>query len=249
MVPDDNRAPPADGSAGALVRRICQACVRSLPITGAAASVMTTGGHRGVISATDDSARSLEDVQFTLGAGPGCDAFATGRAVLVPDLGVTDLGGPGTREPVEWLPFRDAARKLGVRAVFSFPLHLGAASLGTLTLYHSDPGALDGPHLARAVRLSDAAAVAVLDMIGGLAPDTAEHVPGDAVADAEFFRAEIYQAAGMLMVQLGVSIEVATVRLRSYAFATGRPIGEVAHDIVLRRLRLRADNDSSADEA
>jgi GAF domain/ANTAR domain len=237
-VPDEGRTQP-----GALVRRICQACVRSLPVTGAAASVMTTGGHRGVVAATDDTARSLEDVQFTLGVGPGCDAFATGRAVLVPEL-----GAPGSPEAGKWPPFRDAAARLGVRAVFSFPLHLGAASLGALTLYHVESGALSGPHLARAVRLSDAAAVAMLDMIAGLGPDTVEHFAGEEVADAGFYRAEIYQAAGMLMVQLGVSIEVATVRLRTHAFTTGRPIGEVARDVVVRRLRLGADNDGSETE-
>jgi transcriptional regulator with GAF, ATPase, and Fis domain len=222
-----------------LVRRICEACLESLPVTGAAVSVMTTDGHRGVIDATDDTARSLEDVQFTAGEGPGCEAFATGAAVLVPDL---DQGTPSAEQ--DWSAFRDIARELGVHAVFSFPLHLGAASLGALTIYDLKPGALDGANLARAVRLSNACAIAVLDTLAGAFDDR----PGSAAdqsrdgPDAEFYRVEIYQAAGMISVQLGVGIEEATLRLRSYAFANGRPIAHVARDIVRRHLRLEADN-------
>ena len=236
---------PAVAPAVALVRRICQTCARSLPVTGAAISVMTAGGHRGVVSATDETAALLEDAQFTVGEGPSVDAFATGRAVLVPDLEAS-----GTPNAGGWPAFRDSARRLGVRAVFAFPLHLGAASLGALTTYHVEPGPLDGPHLARAVRLSDAAAVAVLDMIVGSRPDgDGSQPPAVGDVDARFYRVEIYQAAGMLTVQLGVAIEVAMMRLRSHAFAAGVPIGDVARDIVRHKLRLEADTDGTADKA
>jgi hypothetical protein len=236
----------SSGSAAALVARICRLVVESLPVSEAAVSVMTAGGHRGVVFATDETARLLEDVQFTAGEGPGCDAFESGRAVLVADL---EAAAPA------WSAFRDVAGDLGVRAVFAFPLHLGAAGLGTLTACHGEPGALSGEHLVRAVQLSDAAAVAVLDMIVGAdafgataaAPDGSD--PDGADLAAEFYRAEIYQAAGMVMEQLGVSIEVATVRLRTHAYAAGRPIGDIARDIVARRLRLEADRDRPVDQA
>jgi hypothetical protein len=240
-VRSDERSPAPEGGrqATSLLERICLACVRSLPVTGAAVSVMTTGGHRGVVFATDGGAGPLEDVQFTASEGPGVDAFESGRAVLVPDLGSGVQSSAGG-----WPAFRDVAHELGVRAVFAFPLHLGAASLGALTLYHLRPGALRGPDLARAVRLSDAAAFAVLDLIVGATADGTGQPDSEALgdADAEFYRSEIYQAAGMLTVQLGVSIQVAMVRLRSHAFATGRPTGELAREIVRRTLRLEGDN-------
>lgn len=238
MDSDQNRASPN----AALVRRICLTCASSLPIAGAAVSVMTVAGHRGVVSATDEIAQSLDDAQFTLGEGPGVDAFTTGRAVLVSDLDAPDGDGAGS-----WPVFRETAARLGVRMVSAFPLRLGAASLGTLSTYHLVPGALDGLDLARALRLADAAAVAVLDMIIGSdrdasAPRAVEN------ADGEFYRVEIYQAAGMLTVQLGVTIEVAMMRLRSHAFAAERPIRDVARDIVRRKLRLETDTDRTADE-
>ena len=81
----------------------------------------------------------------------------------------------------------------------------------------------------------------MLDLIVGAAAGPSDAEPS-ADAGAEYYRSEIYQAAGMVMVQLGVSIEVAMVRLRSHAFVTGRSTGEVARQIVSRRLRLEADN-------
>ena len=42
----------------------------------------------------------------------------------------------------------------------------------------------------------------------------------------------------MVMVDLGVSLAEALVRLRAHAFVEGRPVADVARDIVAGRLRL-----------
>ena len=49
-------------------------------------------------------------------------------------------------------------------------------------------------------------------------------------------RAEIHQATGMVLVQLGVSAADAFARLRAHAFAEQRLLGDVARDVVARRL-------------
>jgi hypothetical protein len=199
---------------------------------------MTPEGHRGIACSTDETSRALEDLQFTLGAGPGPTAFDTGLACLVPDLGKD--GGPAAG----WPAFHNAALDLGVQAIFAFPLRLGAASLGVLSLYRTEAGALEGSSLASAVRLSNAAAVALLDLIVGVTANTQTSAYGSADgAVPDFYRAEIYQAAGVLMVQLDVTVEVAMMRLRSHAFATGRPAADVARDIVRHELRLEADSE------
>jgi AmiR/NasT family two-component response regulator len=41
----------------------------------------------------------------------------------------------------------------------------------------------------------------------------------------------------MVKIQAGVTIDEAFLLLRAHAFATGRSVGEVAKDIVERRLR------------
>ena len=46
----------------------------------------------------------------------------------------------------------------------------------------------------------------------------------------------VYQATGMIMVQLALSPEAALSRLRASAFVQDRPIDEVARDVVGRRL-------------
>ena len=54
-------------------------------------------------------------------------------------------------------------------------------------------------------------------------------------------RAEVGQATGMLVAQLGVEPTEALVRLRAHAYATNRSATDVARDILDRRLRLEAD--------
>lgn len=41
----------------------------------------------------------------------------------------------------------------------------------------------------------------------------------------------------MVMVQLNVSISEALIRLRAHAYAEGRPLHQVAQDVVDRKLR------------
>jgi AmiR/NasT family two-component response regulator len=54
-------------------------------------------------------------------------------------------------------------------------------------------------------------------------------------------RAELFQAQGMVMVQLGISIGEAMARMRAYAYAHDRRLSEVARDVVARRLRFDPD--------
>lgn len=215
------------------IATLCGAAVRALPVKGASVSVMVPAGHRGTVHATDLTAAAIDEWQFTFGEGPAVDAFEDGRPVLVTDL--QDAALPYSRW---WPAFVPAALDAGVRAVYALPQQLGAIRLGAFTLYHDEPGALSSAHLARALRIADTTAVALLHL-GRATPDPAR--PGR-VADGQLYRAEVYQASGMVRVQLGVSLEEAMIRLRALAFAEGRPIGDVAREIVTRRRRMQRDN-------
>jgi hypothetical protein len=48
----------------------------------------------------------------------------------------------------------------------------------------------------------------------------------------------VHNAAGIVSVQLGVSVTEALIRLRAYAFSHDRLLAEVAEDVIARRLRL-----------
>jgi AmiR/NasT family two-component response regulator len=51
----------------------------------------------------------------------------------------------------------------------------------------------------------------------------------------------VYQAQGMVQVQLGVSLAEAMVRLRAHSYAEGRPLNDVAADVVARRMVFEPD--------
>ena len=55
-------------------------------------------------------------------------------------------------------------------------------------------------------------------------------------------RIELFQAQGMVMIQLGVTLTEAMTRIRAYAYAENRPLSDVAADIVARRLRFDQDS-------
>jgi AmiR/NasT family two-component response regulator len=60
------------------------------------------------------------------------------------------------------------------------------------------------------------------------------HTNGDHLAG----RAEVHQAAGMLTAQLALRIPEALARLKAHAAATGRPVLDVARDVIAQRLQL-----------
>jgi hypothetical protein len=121
-----------------------------------------------------------------------------------------------------------------VRAVFAFPLQLGAMTLGVLALYRDRAAPLSDEELAIGLVLAEVATQAILGLQAGAPPEEL-HV---LLADEPAHWAEIHQATGMASAQLGVSLDEAFVRLRSHAFGSDRPLREVACDVVARRLRL-----------
>lgn len=227
-----------------LLLGICRAAVRRMPVDGAAVAAITSEGHQGSLCATDQVAAALEESQFDLGEGPAIDAFGQRRPVFVPDL--MGVGQPGDIRPAErWPAFVPAALELQVRAVFAFPMLLGAAELGALLLYARDPGDLDARARAVALGLADTAAVAALDQLHGLDGAGLDGAGLDGAGldgrHDDFFRSEVYQAAGMTMVQLGITVEAALARIRAHAYTNQVPVSEIARAIVRRELRLPRD--------
>ncbi|BBH65279.1 GAF domain-containing protein [Actinoplanes sp. OR16] len=208
-----------------LLRRICFAAVEALSASGSGISVMTADGTRGVSATSDPVSEHVEELQFILGEGPCIDAFAARRPVLAADL--SDAGDH------RWPVYTPAAQDAGVRAVFAFPLQVGAARLGVMDVFRDRTGPMSGPELQLAFAFAELTVKVLLDLQQGeVAADD-----GATVLDVGR-RAELFQAQGMVMMQLGVSIGEALVRIRAYAFAENRRLEDVAHDIVQRRLRL-----------
>jgi hypothetical protein len=187
--------------------------------------MLTDGGQSVTAHASAPQAQVVEDLQHTLGEGPGVDASNSGAAVLVPDL--TDATDPAL---ARWPTFASEAVDTGVLAAFAFPLLLGTARIGAMSLYRNEAGALTSTQLSQGLVTADSVAMSLAEKGDGLP-----------VADqADPMR--VHQAAGMAMVQLGVPIDQALLRMRAVAFADGITVDELA-DAVLRRERRLAQED------
>jgi hypothetical protein len=201
---------------------VCEVVVKQVEVAGAAISLRTASRAQELVAATDDWAERLEELQYTMGEGPGVEAFAHGGPVLV-----ADLAEEGTR----WPGFTDAADAIGALAVFAFPVQEGAIRLGTLDLYHRATGGLSTDALADAAVLAELAMTAL--MTDAHTTDTAswtrEMVPGH--------YEDVNVATGMLAAQLHISLDNAFLRLRAHAFSHDLPLLDVARDVMRRELR------------
>ncbi|WP_394619617.1 GAF and ANTAR domain-containing protein [Lentzea sp. JNUCC 0626] len=203
--------------------RVIRACVDVLPVDGASVSVLSGPRERETLYATDELAARIEDVQFGLGEGPCFEAFASRRPVLVPDLAQASA--------VEWPVFASTLATLPVGAIFAFPLQAGAIGVGAVDLYRRRPGWLSGDELAVALEVVDLMTAVLLGLLLGDTEDT------DGARDVlSPGREQVHQATGMLIAAFTISADEALARLRGYAFVRDRPLDEVAHDIVTRRL-------------
>jgi hypothetical protein len=212
--------------------RICELCVDTLAVTGAGIAMVTAAGHRGVVCATDKVSATIEDLQLTLGEGPCVDAAATGAPVLVPDL--SDAADIATER---WPTFMGSAARAGVKAVFAFPLRVGAISVGVIDLYRDTPGDLTPAEIPAALMAADAAALALLylDVDG-------EDAFRDDLDSGASYQLQVHQATGMIMAQVKVTIDQAFLLLRARAFADCRPLSALATDVVARRVRFAMED-------
>jgi hypothetical protein len=214
------------GASASMVDRVCAAAVELLSLSGAGLSLMVDGQLRGTAGVSEQGIAVVQELQLTLGEGPCVDAWRSMEPVLEADLANPAQG--------RWPAFARAGVQAGVRAVFAFPLQLGAVGLGVLALYRDRPVPLGDEELALGLVLAEVATQTILGLQAG-APAEQLHV---LLADEPAHWAEIHQATGMISAQLEVSLDEAFVRLRAFAFATDRALREVAGDIVARRLRL-----------
>jgi hypothetical protein len=225
------------GSGNGFLARICDACLEAIPVDGAAVTVMNGTGEWGIAYSSDDVVSCLEEAGFTLGEGPCLDAFEEHGPVLIGNLSREAIG--------RWPWYSAAAAEAGYKSVFAFPLQLGALAVGVMALYGAAPTRLDEKQLSLSLQMADAATLGLLDIVGHASPDGQQTPLGgdDTLPDPGFYQAEVYQASGMIMMQLDVPIADAMARLRAFAFSHERSVADVARDVLLRRLRFAADGE------
>ncbi len=205
---------------------LCGHGVIAAGVDGAGVSVIAASKSAQPVLSTDERSGRLEELQFTLGEGPCYDAAMTRCPVLVSDL--TAEGDPST---IRWPAFLDEAVAAGVRAVFAFPLGVGTVSVGSLDLYRCTPGPLSAQQLTASLATADSVGKALL------AEDPLERN----LEQSTWLRMTVHQAAGMVMVQTGGTIEEALLLLRSSAYGEGRSVNDVAADVLAGRRRFEKE--------
>jgi hypothetical protein len=205
---------------------MCEVVCRVLHVKAAAVSVAAERDAT-VLCAAGNLALVLDDVQFTTGEGPSVDAFRADGVVRAARI---------SHAADRWPAFAAAAVEQGAGAVFAFPLRVGAARVGVLTLYQAEAGALTPDQEADAPIVADVVTWRIIAMQAGSSQDGLDGLLADGV-DGVGHRAEVHQASGMVSAQLGVGIVDALIRLRAHAYSVGRTVADVASDVVGGTLR------------
>jgi transcriptional regulator with GAF, ATPase, and Fis domain len=215
------------GERADLPQRLCTALNEALDGRGAALALMADSTHHHTLAATDPQSAAVCELEFTLGEGPGLHAVARGRPVQVVDL----TGAETERWPLWAAALVD--RALPARAVFAFPLQISDTTFGLFELYRDDHGALDELDAAAARIATD---IAALTLAQSFDETVGRPQAPRWTKEADLDEVEVDQAIGMAMAQLRAPADTALSVLRGRAFAEGRLLGEVARDVLARKI-------------
>lgn len=220
----DNDLVPAGGAVSE--PDLCHPFLQDLPVSGASVTVINASRSQHSVCSSDSIASRIDELQFDFGQGPQWKAVASGELVVVSDT-AADVHS-------DWPVFWSELCQLSVGALFAVPMRMGAVTVGAVTLYRRLPGDLSLEQRSSALAIASAIASTAVHraMRSALTEEVAESPTSPAL------RREVHQATGMILAQLKTTATIAYSRLQAYAFAHGRPIQDVARDVVNRDLTL-----------
>jgi hypothetical protein len=186
---------------------------------------MTGRGPDGFVTVamTSDIALAVDEAQYADDTGPCLDVLRTGSAEAVPEIDTT----------VNWPGFREQAHQLGLRSSLSLPIFAGrGVTIAALNLYSRDSAAMAPLSVAVLAaydsEIEDPAAPSAED----LDPGTRQLVDG--LTGAFAVRTMIQRSLGVIMAEEQTTADVAYVKLRSRAAATGLTLTAAAGSVLTR---------------
>jgi len=205
-------------------------------LSGAGIALSMSSADMTSMGTSDKTSSQLMDLEITLREGPCNDACRGEDAVEEADL-QKSTGG-------RWVFYTPQALDAGARAVFGFPVRIGAVRLGALSLYRDRRGSLTYEQATSGYLMASVIGRAILAMQAGASGGT---LAAELEREATFDFA-IHQAAGMLAVQGSTNVGEALVLLRSHAFATDTPISTLATRVIARETSFSKEKGTWLDE-
>jgi GAF domain-containing protein len=185
---------------------------------GAGISLLDGHGTRITTAATDTLVEAADAAQYELGQGPCLSAWATGQPQCIDDT---------TTDP-RWAGWQTAAAEAGIRSVLSTPMIYRGRSPGAMKVYATTPGAFGATEQRLLGLLAEAAAT----LLGVAQPVDAPVRLSTSLKATMASREVIGLAAGVLMAREHISPESARSALLHQAQAQGRPMAQVAAEIL-----------------
>ncbi|MGY1634274.1 ANTAR domain-containing protein [Geodermatophilus sp. SYSU D01186] len=220
-VSDDDLAGPE-----LLPVRLACACARMLGVDGAGLSVLDAAGRRLPLGASSEEAALAERLQFTAGSGP-CHTAQEHREPVF--AAFADLHR-------RWPTFAELlAERTPFRAVVALPLGETLAGPGAVDLFFVDETTVTGLDVFEAVAVGDLVTSA-LEEATVWSPWSEEGGPSWLHGPAARRRAVVWQAIGLLGMDLDTGSAVALDLLRAAAWSEGRSVDDLAADVVAGRL-------------
>jgi GAF domain-containing protein len=207
-----------------------------LPDTVATVSIVAPSGRWTQVYASSPGAADLEQIGFVLEEGPHLEALASGTPVLIEHISDVESADRGRR-------YSQAASEHGVRSIAAMPLQDDGDVIGVLTLFSNISLRLHEHQLTVALRMADAASEIIAEWLDR--EGISSHPLSSRPEDLYDYQVEIPQASGMVMAQLGITINDAMIRLRAHAYANDLSVAEVARRVVGRNLRFGADRSTA----
>ncbi|MBO9050601.1 GAF and ANTAR domain-containing protein [Curtobacterium flaccumfaciens] len=203
----------------------------ALPMGGVSISTFGDLCPSETVSATDEVATRVDEIQFDLSEGPCWAALATDAPVLETDL--------VQRPNAAWPAFNEAVRSEPVGAVFAFPVAFGPFPLGAVDVYVPQPATIEDDTVRQAMTLASAVSRRVLRRaLRSIADED------DALLDrSPSSRRVVHQATGVVLAQLDISPEDAYLLLQGHAFARRTTMRRVAEEILNGTVRFEKRGD------
>jgi GAF domain-containing protein len=210
-----------------LLARLGERCVELFDAVAAGLLLADGQGVLRLMAATDEAIEIVELFQLQNAEGPCLDCYRRGEAVQVEDLAAAHD---------RWPQFVAVATDAGFCSAHAFPLRLRGRVLGALNLFRSVPGHLAPADVSAAQALADVATIAIIQHRA--AHDAQELA--DQLHLALNSRIVVEQAKGVIAEKAAVGMDEAFALLRGYARRHQRLLGEVAQEVIDRRIPARS---------